>query len=75
MFTKRFWVAASERAIKSVAQAILLYSGGDVVFNAWGMDWRQAAGIAAGAAFLSILTSLISVGVNDKDSPSLTKQA
>lgn len=75
MWTRNFWIATLERALKSVAQAILIYLGGDGVFNAWSVDWSAAGGIAVSAAIISVLTSVISAGVNNKESPSLTKEA
>lgn len=73
MRTRRFWVDAGERAAKSAAQALLLLWGGDEVFSAWHADWRTAAGIAASAAVLSVLTSVGSARLaGDPASPSLT---
>lgn len=54
-----FWRDATERALKSAAQAGLLYLGGDV-FNAWSVDVKALGGIALGGAGLSLLTSLAS---------------
>jgi hypothetical protein len=61
MFTGAFWKAAAERAIKTVAQVLLTFLGADVV-NAFNVDYERAAGIAIGAAIISVLTSLISAG-------------
>lgn len=59
MFTKKFWKAAAERAIKTAAQAtITAYFVGDVAFNALEADWANMGGIALGGALLSLLTSL-----------------
>lgn len=71
MFTTKFWKAAAERAAKTGAQALLILWGGDAVFNAWSADWPTAAGVAAGAAVLSVLTSMVSVSAGEPDSPSL----
>lgn len=71
MFTGKFWKAAAERAAKSSAQALLILWGGDAVFSAWDADWPAAAGVAAGAAVLSVLTSVVSAAGGDPDSPSL----
>ncbi|PZF98270.1 holin [Micromonospora deserti] len=71
MFTTKFWKAASERAVKTAAQALLVYFGGDAVFNAWHADWPAAGGIASGAVVLSVLTSLVSANLaGEPDSPS-----
>ncbi|MEU5549190.1 holin [Micromonospora sp. NPDC047793] len=71
MFTSKFWKGAAERAAKSSAQALLLLWGGDVVFSAWQADWLAAGGVAAGAAVLSLLTSVVSAAGGEPDSPSL----
>lgn len=72
MWTLAFWKAATERAIKSAAQFVILaYFGGDVLFNVFQADWGNMAGVAAGAMLLSYLTSLGSAQLTD-GSPSLT---
>lgn len=71
VFTRKFWKDAAERAAKSVAQAGLLYFAGDQVFDAWHADWRAAGSIAAGAALLSLLSSIASTRVGDSSSASL----
>jgi len=64
MWTLAFWKAATERAIKSAAQFVILaYFGGDVLFNVFQADWTNMAGVAAGAMLLSYLTSLASAGL------------
>ena len=52
------WIhAAGVRAIKTAAQALLVLTGSDMV-NILTLDWTQIAGVAAGMAFVSLLTSL-----------------
>jgi hypothetical protein len=75
MFTIAFWKQATERAIKSAAQALLGLWVGAEAFNAWDADWKKAAGVALGALILSVLTSLASAGASRSDSPSLVKSA
>ncbi|MEU8264493.1 holin [Micromonospora sp. NPDC048999] len=70
MFTSKFWKAAVERAVKSGAQALLGLWALDG-FNVVDADFRLAAGVAAGAAVLSVLTSVVSAGAGQPDSPSL----
>jgi hypothetical protein len=70
VFTKLFWLATGERSLKSAAQALLLLWGGDA-FNLFSVDVVDAAGIAVGAAALSVLTSLVSASVGSSDDPSL----
>lgn len=73
MFTLGFWKRALERAIKTAAQALVALWAGDVALDAFSVDWAQTAGIAAGAAVLSILTSIISEPFGDQGDPSLVK--
>lgn len=70
MWTRRFWKVATEHAIKSAAQFVLLLAGADQL-NVFKFDWERAAGVALGAALLSYLTSLGS-GLVTNGSPSLT---
>lgn len=74
MFTARFWRAAAERAAKSAAQALIGLWTLDVGFDILHADFRLAAGVAAGAAVLSVLTSVVSVGVGEPGSPSLLRR-
>lgn len=61
LFTRTFWLDAIERALKSAAQGALLAAGQDVVsVDLFAADWRSVAGMAAGMAALSILTSVAS---------------
>lgn len=69
MFTTKFWKQAAERAIKSAAQAeigLAIFDGANLLH----VDWQLVGATAAGAAILSVLTSLITSGVGEKDSPS-----
>jgi len=69
MWTSSFWKATAERAIKTFAQT-LVASG--IVVGVAGWDKWQAALIAAGiAALLSVVTSVASISIGDKGSPSL----
>ena len=52
------WIhAAGVRSIKTAAQAVLILTGADMV-NILTLDWSQILGVAAGMAFVSLLTSL-----------------
>jgi hypothetical protein len=66
--TAAFWRETAERAVKSAAQALLGLWPLDQ-FNVLDADPRLAGGIAAGAAVLSVLTSLASTAVGRSDSP------
>ena len=78
MFTLGFWKAASERAVKTGAQFVLVILGigltgatGDVTVNAFLIDWPTLLGVFVGGVFVSYLTSLVSLGV--AGSPSITR--
>jgi hypothetical protein len=74
MFTVHFWKSTAERAVKSAAQALVGVWAVDGVFNLWSVEPGQAAGIAAGAAVLSLLTSIVSLPFGDSDTPSLVRE-
>jgi hypothetical protein len=71
VFRRAFLVPAAERALKSAAQAVLGLILGDLGFDVWQADWKKALGVAAGAAVLSLLTSIISYQAGPTGSPSL----
>jgi hypothetical protein len=75
MWTAKFWRDAAERAVKSTAQAVVLYVGADVTFDAWHAGWATAGGIALAATALSLLSSLASSKVGDSTSASLVGPA
>ena len=73
MFTKKFWVEASERALKTFAQFILVL-GAAGSLNVFDVDWMTNLGLALGGALLSYATSIVSAGIGpDKGSPSLVE--
>ena len=64
MFTKAFWKAAAERAIKTFAQtfgATALAAGTGLLDT----DWQTLASVSGMAAVLSIATSLASAPVGN----------
>lgn len=70
MFTKDFWVASLERALKTFAQvlsAVLLADG----FNLLSADWLGILSTVATAVLLSFLTSVGSAKVSPEPSPAL----
>lgn len=69
MFTKKFWKKATERAVKTGAQAAVLVIGADHV-NALTASWTDVAGFALGGVVLSVLTSLASLKAGPDDDPS-----
>jgi hypothetical protein len=63
MLGSAFWASLTERALKTVAQALLsvwAVSGGFDLIHA---DWKSALSIALGAGVLSVLTSFASIPV------------
>lgn len=66
-----FWAGAFDRAIKSFAQALLLIWGADEGFNVINVNLVQALGVAAGALVLSLLTSIVSNPVGDRNTTSM----
>jgi ABC-type enterochelin transport system permease subunit len=73
MLTAQFWKDAAERAVKTAAQVAVAFLGADAV-NAFGVDYAQVAGLALGAAGVSILTSMASSIVGRPDEASLVNQ-
>lgn len=71
MFSKIFWISAAERAFKTFAQALLLVFVGDSAYNVINVNWPESLGLAATGALISVLTSIVSSRVGEKDSPSL----
>ncbi len=72
--SKTFWLDATERAIKTVAQTLIsLWLVGDVAFNLLAVNWGAALGVAGGAALLSYLMSIASATTGSKDSASLVE--
>lgn len=81
MFNKKFWIAASERAAKTFAQAAVLailgtgmMAASDVTVNAFTVDWLTVLGFAVGGAVLSYLTSVISAPMGKNFGPSLADE-
>ena len=71
MFTKEFWLEASERALKTFAQTLLAMVGAVSVFDAFSADWLTLLGVSVGAAVLSYATSIVSAEIGDYGKPSL----
>ena len=71
MFTREFWLEASERALKTFAQTLLAMVGAVSVFDVLSADWQTLIGVSLGAALLSYLTSIVSAEIGDYGKPSL----
>ena len=74
MFTASFWKSAAERAIKTVAQALVAVIAA-TSFDWFTADWRAIAGTALTAGVLSLLTSIASAGMGDKGTPSVVSES
>lgn len=74
MFTAKFWRETAERAVKSSAQALIGLWALDGAFNVLDVDLQLAGGVAAGAAVLSVLTSLVTSGIGQPNSPSAVRE-
>lgn len=71
MASTAFWTGAFDRAMKSFAQALLLLWGADEGLNLLDIDIVPSLGVAAGAAVLSLLTSIVSAPVGEPGTTSL----
>lgn len=74
MFSRDFWIAATERAAKTAAQVFLALAGA-TVFNVLTADWLALVGVTVGAALLSYATSLVSAEATKSGTPSLVPEA
>jgi len=72
MFTASFWKSAAERALKTVAQALIAVLAA-TTFDWFSADWKAIAGTAATAGVLSLLSSIASAGIGDKGTPSVVE--
>ncbi|HBJ73756.1 MAG TPA: holin [Actinobacteria bacterium] len=73
MFTLPFWKDAAERAIKTAAQATLALFTTNMT-GILEVDPVQTFSVAALAAVVSVLTSVVSSKVGDDDSASVVNQ-
>ncbi len=72
MFSKKFILATTERAIKTFAQALLAVFVTERT-TILSIDWAQALAVAGTAALLSVLTSIVSGNIGNYG-PSLTTE-
>lgn len=69
LVTPSFWTQAAERAVKTAAQTAVALIGANAV-DILATDWQALASVSAGAAVVSVLTSLASISVGEKGDPS-----
>lgn len=82
MFTLAFWKAATERALKSGAQFVILtITGGAVAgaagqetINAFLLDYPTLGGVFLGGVVISYLTSIVSAPIGNSGGPSLANE-
>jgi len=58
ILSREFWSYAGERAIKTFAQTAIATLGGGSI-GVLDIDWVGVGSVSAGAAVLSILTSIV----------------
>lgn len=68
----KFMRETAERAIKTAAQTALALFGAGAV-NVLDVDWQNIAAVSAGAALVSVLTSVASLPVGPPDSASVVE--
>lgn len=73
IYTKEFWAKATERAIKTFAQFVIVLFTAET-FNIMTIDWAQTAGLALAGVVVSYATSVVSANIGDKGTPSLLKK-
>lgn len=72
-WTRTFWEATAERAVKSVAQGAIgtgLLAAGSAV-DVWDLDWSQIVSAGVMMGLLSILTSIASAPLGAGTGPSI----
>ncbi len=72
MWTKKFWKAAVERAVKTFAQAAVAFLAAGLT-GLLEVDWVQLASVSGLAALISVLTSIGSGAITD-GTPSLANE-
>ncbi len=65
----RFWISALERSVKTAAQTAVALIGAEA-FDVLTADWQELAAVSAGAAFVSVLTSVASANIGEQGTPS-----
>lgn len=73
MYDLRFWKAAGERAIKTLAQTLVALVGTSAV-SIIDLDWAQMLGVSLTATVLSILSSVASANIGKNPGPSLADE-
>lgn len=72
LVTRKFWLDAIERAVKTIAQVAISIIGTTAVYLS-DVNWTLVASAAVLGGILSILMSIASAGINEKGSASLVE--
>lgn len=67
----QFLKAATERAVKTAAQTVVVSLGADQMLDAFHADWETLGGVTLGGLVLSYLTSFASGMVGERETPSV----
>ncbi len=73
-YGRNFWRQATERAIKTAAQAVAGMALLDQPFDIMQADLERGLGIAAGGFLLSYVTSIATAPVGPTDTPSVVSR-
>ena len=73
MWTREFWMATAERAVRTFAQAFaaVIVVGATGVLDA---DWQNALSVSALTTLLSVLTSVAASATSGSDGPSFGQE-
>lgn len=74
MRTRAFWIDTGERAIRTIAQALLAVLGTDAL-GIVKLDWAQIGSIAAGAGLMAVLTAIVASGIGDKGTANILRSS
>jgi hypothetical protein len=69
VYSREFWLGTAERVLWTFLQALAAAGAADGVLNLAQMNWREALGIAAGAALLCFVKCLGAALVPPKGTP------
>jgi len=72
MFSKSFWKGAAERAIRTFCQTLVAVAGA-AQFDWMSANWQSLLVTSGVAAGLSVLTSIASMNVGDRGTPSMVE--
>lgn len=75
MWSKAFWGATAERAIRAFASTLAsVWVVGGGLLDVRGVDWASSLSVAAGAALGSVILSLAAgAGIGPSGSPSMVR--